>query len=281
MRVAACSPPFSPGAETAVGMLKRRLIPVLYLQHGQMVRSETFSLHQAIGHPVIHVERLVQWDVDELIVLDIGTGEESYDFGRDDTRRKGAGDLMQFINNMAAECHIPLAFGGRIRTLDHVHRCIANGADKITLNTALSDQPGLVTEAAHLYGSQAVVGSVDYRMVDGVPMAFTDHGVRATGIGATEWARHAADLGAGEILLNSIDRDGTAKGYDLETIQMVVEAVEVPVIACGGAGHQSHFRRCFDETGASAVAAGNIFHFTENAYPRAKTYLRQHRNDIR
>lgn len=246
-----------------------------------MVRSELFSIHQAIGHPIIHVERLVQWDVDELIVLDISLGEENYDFGRDDTRLKGANDLMHFINNIASECHIPLTYGGRISNIDQVHRCIANGADKVTVNTTLSVYPELVTEAAHQYGCQAVVGSVDYRMVDGVPVAFTGHGKDSTGSHVVEWAQRAADLGVGEILLNSIDRDGTAIGYDIETIQLVVEAVEVPVIACGGAGHQRHFRQCYDETEASAVAAGNIFHFTENAYPRAKTYLRQHRNDIR
>lgn len=262
-------------------MLKRRLIPVLYLQNGQMVRSESFSIHQAIGHPVIHVERLVQWDVDELIVLDISTGADTYDFGRDDTRLGGADDLLQFVHNIAAECHIPLTFGGRIRDFDAVQARIQNGADKITLNTALAEAPDLVTKVAHSYGSQAIVASIDYRMRDGAAVVFTHNGTRHTGPGAVDWARRAADIGAGEILLNAIDRDGTAQGYDLETIDAVAAAVEVPVIACGGAGHQRHFLRCLEDTRASAVAAGNIFHFTENAYPRAKAFLRQRRDDIR
>ena len=149
------------------------------------------------------------------------------------------------------------------------------------MNSVLAEDPALITRAARVFGSQAVVASVDYRMVDGVARVFTHHGERDVGASVRAWAREMADHGAGEILLNAIDRDGTARGYDLETIESVVEAVEIPVIACGGAGHRRHIRECFAETGASAVAAGNIFHFTENAYPRAKAYLREHRLDIR
>ena len=246
-----------------------------------MVRSETFSIHQAIGHPVIHVERLVQWDVDELIVLDISTGAEEFDFGRDDTRLGGAADLLQFVNNIAADCQIPLTFGGRIRDIEAVHARIQNGADKITMNTALAEDPDLVSRVVRSYGSQAVVASIDYRMVEGRPIAFTHWGTHDTETDVVGWARRATDLGAGEVLLNAIDRDGTAQGYDLETIDAVAAAISVPVIACGGAGHQRHFLKCFEETRASAVAAGNIFHFTENAYPRAKAFLRGRRDDIR
>lgn len=262
-------------------MLKRRLIPVLYLMDGQMVRSETFSWHQAIGNPMIHVERLVEWDVDELIVLDISRNAPIYDVGRIDTRRGGAVDLMDFVSKIAADCNIPLTFGGRIRTLDGIRAIIQNGADKITLNSALVETPDLVSRAAHTFGSQAIVASADYRITDGGARVFTHHGTRDTGRDPVTWAHWVAEMGAGEILLTAIDRDGTARGYDLETIDRVGSAVEIPVIACGGAGHQSHFARVLAETAASAVAAGNIFHFTENAYPRAKTYLRRQREDIR
>lgn len=262
-------------------MLKRRLIPILYMQSAWMVRSELFKIHQAIGNPFTHVERMVQWDVDELVVIDIGTGEETFDFARDDYRHKGVKNLLEFIHKTATECRIPLTFGGRIRTFGDIQQRIQNGADKIAVNSALADSPGLVSEAARSFGRQAIIASVDYRMTESGAVAFTHHGSQDTKMSVTDWVRRAADLGAGEILLNAIDRDGTGQGYDLETIRDVVAAVDIPVIACGGAGHQSHFLKCFAETEVSGVAAGNIFHFTENAYPRAKVYLRTKRDDIR
>ena len=246
-----------------------------------MVRSESFSVHQVIGHPVLHVERLDQWDVDELIVLDITKGGEDYSIRRDEHRHGGAEGLLEFIDNVAATCHIPLTFGGRIRTVEDIRLRIQNGADKVTINSGFAERPELVTEGAHAFGSQAVIVSVDFRRIDGLPRAFTHHARRDTGTDPASWARKAQEFGAGEIFLNAVDRDGTARGYDLEVIDAVAQAVEIPVIACGGAGHQSHFLKCFAETSASAVAAGNIFHFTENAYPRAKKFLRNYRDDIR
>lgn len=262
-------------------MYKRRLIPVLFLQNGWMVRSEDFSIHQIIGDPLIHVERLVEWDVDELIILDITSAASSFDHARDDYKHKPVDDLLKFINRIATECSIPLSFGGRIRTLDDIERRILNGADKICLNQALFDTPGLVGEAAHHFGSQAIVASVDYKVIEGIPIVHSHAGKRNTGISAMDWAAKAESEGAGEILLNAIDRDGKACGYDIDNIQDVVERVSVPVIACGGAGNQRHFQECYEKTNISAVAAGNIFHFTENAYPRAKTFLKSKRTDIR
>jgi cyclase len=263
-------------------MLKRRLIPVLFLQQGWMVRSERFATHQIIGNPVIHVERMVQWDVDELIVIDISSGNSTeFRHHRDDYRAPGASDLVEFIRKIADECRIPLTIGGRVRSLDDATIRILNGADKVTVNTAALDRPGLVTEIAYEFGTQAVVASLDYRHGNGAAAVFANHGTRRVGGTAREWAVRFEEAGAGEILLNAIERDGTAEGYDLETIGDVSDAVSIPVIACGGAGHQRHFLDCFEKTAASAVAAGNIFHFTENAYPRAKMFLRSKRSDIR
>jgi cyclase len=262
-------------------MLKRRLVAILYLRDGWIVRSENFSIHQVIGNPVPHVERMVQWDVDELVVLDISRGEACYNIGRDDYRHRGALDLRDFIRRISAECRIPLTFGGRIRSFEDARRRIVSGADKVTLNTALADQPTLLMEVAHAFGSQAAVASIDYRLVNGSPRVFVDGGERDLQVEAMAWAHRAEDQGAGEILLNSIDRDGSARGFDIETIQRVVEAVSIPVIACGGAGHIRHFNACLSDTEVSAVAAGNIFHFTENAYPRTKKYLAARRQDIR
>lgn len=262
-------------------MFKRRLIPVLFLKDGWMVRSQTFSIHQVIGDPVGHVRRMVQWDVDELIVLDIGAHESTFTHLRSDYRNKPVHTVAEFINLIAAECSIPLTFGGRIRSIEDIQLRIQNGADKVVLNSMLFDSPDLVTEAAYRFGSQAIVASIDYRTENGRPMVFTRWGKDAVGVDAAAWARRAVDLGVGEIFLNSIERDGTARGYDFDATNCVAAAVRAPIITCGGAGVQNHFLKCFQNTAASAIAAGNIFHFTENAYPNAKVFLRHTLNDIR
>ena len=181
----------------------------------------------------------------------------------------------------ATECHIPLTFGGRIRNFEDIQLRIRNGADKVVLNTAIAETPELVSETARVFGRQAIVANVDYRETEDGPIVFTHHGSVSTGTSVVDWEQRVADLGAGEIFLHAIDRDGKARGYDLETIASLTGAVNIPIICCGGAGHQSHFMRCCERTDASGIAAGNIFHFTENAYPAAKEYLRKKRDDIR
>jgi len=256
-------------------MFKRCLIPVLFLKDGWMVRSQQFNEHQYIGDPVHHVQRMMQWDVDELVVLDIGTKAFSFEHHRTDYRHKPVNSLLEFLAMIAVTCNLPLTFGGHISSLERVRECIQHGADKVSINTALMDRPNLVTDAAREFGSQAVVASIDYRILDrGQARAYVGHGNYDTGSDVVSWAHRAEDLGAGEILLNAIDRDGEACGYDHATINAVADAVSIPVIACGGAGNVFHFLKCFRETRARAVAAGNIFHFTENAYPNAKIFLR-------
>lgn len=263
-------------------MYKRRLIPVLFLKDGWMVRSQDFSEHQYIGDPVSHVERMMQWDVDELVVIDIGDGEMNFGHHRTDYRTKPVDTLLDFIDLIAVQCHMPLTFGGRIRSVEDVRVRIQNGADKVAVNSLLETGPDMVRQVARAFGSQALVASIDYRVIDGVATVVADHGRRPLGgVDPEDWARRAAELGCGEILLNSADRDGTARGYDIDTIDRVAKAVEVPVIACGGAGHQRQFLEVYQKTAASAVAAGNIFHFKENAYPLAKDFLKRQLPDIR
>lgn len=262
-------------------MYKRRLIPVLFLKDGWMVRSQGFAEHQYIGDPVSHVERMMQWNVDELIVLDIGEGEMAFGHHRSDYRTKPVNTLLNFIELIAVQCQMPLTFGGRIRSVEDIRVRIQNGADKVAVNTLLDQAPATVREAVHAFGSQAIIASVDYRVRDRRAMVFADHGRRPLGVNVVDWAKRAADIGVGEILLNSIDRDGTALGYDLDTVDLVSRTVEVPVIACGGAGHQRQFLEVLQETAVGAVAAGNIFHFKENAYPLAKEFLKRHLADIR
>jgi cyclase len=262
-------------------MLKRRLIPVLFVKDGFMVRSERFMTHNVIGHPISHVERLSEWDVDELILLDISAEPNQFDVNRSDHNHGSSEDFFDFIRNIAKICAVPMTIGGHIAKLEDIAVRIHNGADKVSINTAISYSPELITEAALIYGSQAIVVSIDYKVVDGDAIVFTHRGRVNTGTTLQTWAEKAIDLGAGELFINSIDRDGTAIGYDIKNINALVDRVNIPVIACGGAGHQSHFLECYSDTTVSAVAAGNIFHFTENAYPRAKQFLRLHRADVR
>lgn len=263
-------------------MLKRRLIPVLFLKDGWMVRSESFKIHQFIGNPILHVERMVQWEVDELIVINISSSDnDKFQHDRHDYQDQCVTDLYTFISRIAQECRIPLTFGGKIRNFEQVKRVLHSGADKVSINTLLFEKPMTVSDCIKSFGSQAIVGSVDYKNIDGEPFVFRNFGTTNTEIPLFDWLKKIEDLGVGEVLLNSVDRDGKANGYDINIISLASEILEIPVIACGGAGSQKHFLNCFSDTRASGVAAGNIFHFTENAYPRAKEYLAKFNVNIR
>jgi imidazoleglycerol phosphate synthase cyclase subunit len=243
-----------------------RLIPVLLLKHGLIVRSQWFRIHQVIGNPMSTVERYSSWNVDELVLLDI-SGEDVHDLRRDDLQQRyGGTTALDVLAEVARASFMPLAFGGRIRTLEDVERRFALGADKVVVNTQALDRPAFVTEIAERFGSQALVVSIDVRGGEVV----ADGGRRPTGLAPAEWARRVEELGAGELFLNSVDRDGTGAGYDLDLIRSVTSATTIPVIACGGVGRYEHLPPGILEGGASAVAAANIFHFFELSYPHAK-----------
>jgi cyclase len=252
-------------------MLKTRLIPALFLKNGLIVRSEGFSYHQNLGNPISEAKRYSDWDVDELVYIDISR-EKTYDMRRDDHRVTLESGLLDILTAISKVCFMPLTFGGGIRTLDDVAQRVRRGADKVTLNTAALEDPSFITKTAEVFGSQAVVVSVDYKAVDGAPRVFKG-GVEPTGLDPVAWAAEAERRGAGEIFLNAMDRDGKGSGYDLAVIRAVCAAVNIPVIACGGAGTFDDFVEVAQETPVSAVAAGNIFHFTELAYPKAKRVM--------
>ncbi len=254
-------------------MIKTRLIPILYIKNGLIVRSENFSYHQNIGNVVNEAERYNEWDVDELIYIDISR-EKHYDLRRDDHNIKSSDSIENIISDIAKVCFMPLTFGGGIRTIENIDYRIKNGADKITLNTGAVENPKLISQAAEKYGSQCVVISVDYKIINDQPMVFTNFGQKNTKTTVFSWIKKCEKLGAGEIFLNSIDRDGKANGYDLDTISKTVKLTKLPVIACGGAGDLRDFVDLAKKVNVSAVAAGNVFHFTELSYPRAKKLLK-------
>ena len=248
-----------------------RLVPCLLLKHGVIVRSQGFATHQVIGNPMSTVERFSHWNVDELILLDISTGE-GHDLRRDDLQQSYEGETALSVLRAVAEvCFMPLAFGGGIRTLDDIAERLSGGADKCVVNTQALADPKFVTAAAERFGTQCVVVSIDARRrADGTFEVHADHGRTPTSLTAADWAAEAERRGAGEIFLTSIDRDGAATGYDLELLRSVTERVAIPVIASGGVGDYGHLAPGILEGGAAAAAAANIFHFFELSYPVAK-----------
>jgi imidazole glycerol-phosphate synthase subunit HisF len=261
-------------------VLKTRLIPCLLLKNGLLVRSEEFSFHQLVGNPINQVERFNAWAVDELIYIDI-TREGDYDMRRDDHKIKAQVDLLTIIEEVSRSCFMPLTFGGGIRTVDDIRARLAHGADKVTINTQAVDTPEFITEAARTFGSQAIIVSIDTRRQGERKWeVYTRWGKQPAGIDAVEWAKEAEHRGAGEIFLNSIERDGMASGYDLELIEAVSGATRIPVIACGGVGKFPHLVEGV-RAGASAVSAANIFHFTEHSTQRAKKVLAEAGVDVR
>jgi len=253
-------------------MLKLRLIPVLFLKNGLIVRSEKFSYHQNLGNPLTEAKRYSSWDVDELIYIDISV-EKEYDLRRDDLRvkmeKRTLPDILEAISKV---CFMPLTFGGGIRSLEDVRERLQRGADKVTINTAAIEEPDFISRCSATFGSQCTVVSIDYKVVDGRRRVFKS-GREETGLNPVSWAKEAEKLGAGEIFLNAIDRDGMSCGYDIDCAREVADAVRIPVIACGGAGNFHDFIDLAKGANVSALAAGNIFHFTELAYPRAKEAL--------
>ncbi len=255
-------------------MLKTRLIPVLFLKNGLIVRSERFVDFRELGNPINQLERLNDWNADELIYVDI-TRDGEYNLKRDDHKIKRQTDIITILKDIAKVSFMPLTFGGRITTLEQVDQFIMNGADKVIINSGVYKQPELINRVAKKYGSQAMVVGIDVKVEGAKHVMYINNGLTRVNDDPLDYARQVVAHGAGEIFLNSIDRDGLAAGFDSVYIKQMVAAVKIPVIACGGAGVFDDFVEVIQTTGVAAVAAGNIFNFTENAYIRAKKRLKE------
>ncbi|WPU65836.1 imidazole glycerol phosphate synthase subunit HisF [Peredibacter starrii] len=253
-------------------MLKKRIIPVVLLRNGAIVQSRLFKRFQVLGVPSAVVKRLSSWACDELIYLDISPGG-SYSFGREDLNYPELSGISDVIELVSKSCLMPLTFGGGIRNIEDIRFRLSLGVDKITLNTAAVENPSLISEASKLFGSQCVVVSVDAKKNTDGRYCILKGGKELQDKCPVKWAQEVEALGAGEILLNSVDRDGTASGFDLELIEQVASNVKIPVIAIGGAGEWSHFEEVLLQTKASAVAAANIFQHSENSVYNLKKYL--------
>lgn len=244
-------------------MLKARIIPTLLWKNFGLVKGVAFDSWRRVGPVLPAIKVYNTREVDELVLVDILAS------------REGTQPDVESVHDFADECFVPLTVGGGIRDLEHIRQLLRAGADKVSINSAAYAEPALVEEAAKRFGTQCVVASVDVRRGEnGCYPCFSHSGTVATGRHAVEWARELEARGAGEILLTSIERDGTMQGYDLPLIESVARRVNVPVIASGGAGTYEHMRQAIQEAGASAVAAASMFHFTEQTPAEAKATLR-------
>ena len=244
-------------------MLTKRIIPCLDVNNGRVVKGINFVNLKDAGDPVSVGEAYSKAGADELVFLDITASNE---------RRATVADM---VREVAKKVFIPFTVGGGIRTVDDVRAILREGADKVAVNSAAIDSPELITEAAEKFGSQCVVLAIDAkRREDGNGWSVYKFGGRIDmGLDAVEWAKKGVELGAGEILLTSMDCDGTKNGYDIELTRAVADAVSVPVIASGGAGELSHFYDALTEGGADAALAASLFHYKELEIGQVKEYL--------
>jgi imidazole glycerol-phosphate synthase subunit HisF len=250
-------------------MLAKRIIPCLDVKDGRTVKGTRFQDLRDAGDPVELARVYCKQGADELVFLDISATNE---------KRRTLADLIEAV---AAEIDIPFTVGGGIGSVADIDRLLFAGADKVSVNSAALADPQLIAEAAKRFGSQCIVLAIDAKRFDDRWLAYSNGGRRATELDACEWARRGADLGAGEILLTSMDADGTKNGFDIELTRAVSEFVRVPVIASGGAGQIEHFAEVFEDGMADAALAASVFHFREIKISRLKEHLAHRQIEVR
>ena len=251
-------------------MLAKRIIPCLDVRDGRVVKGVNFVNIRDAGDPVELAKFYSEQGADEIVFLDITATSDARN------------TVVHVVERTAEQVFVPLTVGGGIRTLEDFHKLLRAGADKISVNSAAVKDKTLISRGAERFGSQCVVLAIDARRrPDGTFEVVTAGGRNATGLDAIAWAREGERLGAGEILLTSMDADGTKNGFDLELTRAVTEAVSIPVIASGGCGSLNHFAEVFRETGCDAALAASLFHFGELTVPQVKQYLKEQNIPVR
>jgi imidazole glycerol-phosphate synthase subunit HisF len=246
-----------------------RIISRLDIKPPNLVKGIHLEGFRVIGDPAEHAVRYYQQGADELLYVDIVASL----YGRN--------SIIDLVERTAAQIYVPLTVGGGIRSVQDIHKLLRAGADKVAVNTAAVGNPGFITEAAKIFGSQCIVVSIEaIRRADGTWEAFTDNGREHTGLDAVAWAKRAVELGAGEILLTSVDKEGTRKGFDLDLIAAVGPRLPVPVIACGGAGAVDHVAAAV-HAGADAIAVAGLLHYKMETVASLKQGLAERGIDVR
>lgn len=251
-------------------MLTKRIIPCLDVTAGRVVKGVNFVELKDAGDPVEIARRYNDQGADELTFLDITASSDQRDL------------ILNIIEDVSSQVFIPLTVGGGVRTVEDVRRLLNAGADKVSINTSAVTNPQLVADASSRYGSQCIVVAIDAKQVSpGRWEIFTHGGRNATGLEVIEWAKKMAQLGAGEILLTSMDKDGTKSGFDLELTRAVSDAINIPVIASGGVGNLQHLADGVQEGHADAVLAASIFHYGEYTVQQAKKFMSERNIPVR
>ena len=244
-------------------MLAKRIIPCLDVRDGRVVKGVNFVNIRDAGDPVELAKYYSDAGADEIVFLDITATSDNRD------------TIVDVVRKTAQQVFVPLTVGGGIRSVEDFSKLLRAGADKVSINSSALKNPQLIADAADKFGSQCVVVAIDAkRMEDGSWHAFVAGGRKDTGIDAVEWAAKACELGAGEILLTSMDADGTKKGFDLDLLNAVIARVNIPVIASGGCGSLEHFSEVFEKTGSDAALAASLFHYKELTVGQVKEHLR-------
>ncbi|KUY20293.1 imidazole glycerol phosphate synthase subunit HisF [Elizabethkingia miricola] len=250
-------------------MLKKRIIPCLDIKDGRTVKGINFEGLRDAGDPVVLAQKYVEEGADELVFLDISATQE---------KRKTLADLVERI---AQEINIPFTVGGGINSVEDAATIIKAGADKISINSSAVKNPQLISDLAARFGSQCVVVAIDTKSMNGTEKVFVSGGKIETELETLIWAKEAEKLGAGEILLTSMNADGTKNGFALDITQQIAQLINIPVIASGGAGKMEDFKEVFEKTKASGALAASIFHFGEVPIPQLKQYLTQQNIPVR
>lgn len=251
-------------------MLSKRIIPCLDVKDGRVVKGINFVGLKDVGDPVECARAYNEQGADEIVFLDITATHEA------------RGTIVDVVEKTAKEVFVPLTVGGGIRTIEDFRTLLRAGADKISINSSAVNNPNLIHEAADIFGSQCVVVAIDAKRFDDNTFHVVINGGRIdTGLNAVEWAKRVQELGAGEILLTSMDADGTKNGYDIELLNAITDVVTIPVIASGGCGKLEHFSEVFLKSNADAALAASLFHYNELSVKQVKDHLKKHDIPVR
>ena len=248
-------------------MKKKRIIPLFLLNNFHLVQSRNFNNFESIGNPLISLKRFSEWMVDELIYLNITRTKNSQHEKKENIK------FLKLISEISKYNFIPLTVGGKIKKLDQIYKYLKNGADKITINSHAFYEPKFINKAAKEFGSQSIVVSIDTKKIDNDYFVYINNGSKNTNMKLDKWVDIVQCEGAGELLINSIDRDGTKKGYDFKILDIIKKKIKIPLIFCGGVGHWKDFKIAINKKEIDAVAAANIFHHFDQSDYLAKDYL--------
>lgn len=261
-------------------MKKKRLIPVLLLKNGWLVQSKNFSKYQNLGNPITAVKRLSEWASDELIYLDISKNDD-YNMNRSDQGYPNRRNFLDIISDVSKVTFMPITVGGKINTIQDIEIRLKLGADKISINTKAIEDINFVKKSSNEFGSQCIVVSVDFFKNDDNYYIYNNKINKIIEINIFDYLKKIEDNGAGEIFLNSVNRDGMGNGYDLQFLSKISKNANIPIIGCGGAGDWYDMFDLFNETAVEAVAAANIFHYKDQSVFFAKKFLYEKKINLR